>query len=80
MAYAMEFQEKAVAFCTWRVNAVLARHQSTGSNGSAKDLGIDVPGHLRLTGASLELRATDGSTEIEARDDVIVQAETIHLN
>jgi hypothetical protein len=46
----------------------------------SKDLGIDVPGHLRLTGASLELRATDGSTEIEARDDVIVQAETIHLN
>jgi hypothetical protein len=36
MAYAMEFQEKAVAFYTWcRVNAVLARHLSTGSNGSA---------------------------------------------
>lgn len=46
----------------------------------SKDLGIDVPGHLRLTGATLELRATEGSTEIEARDDVVVQAETIHLN
>lgn len=46
----------------------------------SEDLHVDVPGHLRLTGRTVELQATEGSAEIEAHDDVVVRGETIHLN
>jgi hypothetical protein len=46
----------------------------------SENLDIAAPGHLRLSGRTVELRATEGNAEIEAEDDVVVRGETIHLN
>ena len=47
---------------------------------ASPDLTLDVPGALRLLADQLELRARDGGATIEARDDVEIRGEVIHLN
>lgn len=46
----------------------------------SEDLDIEVPGRLRIRAGELALQAGAGGAEIEARDDVVVRGETIHLN
>jgi hypothetical protein len=47
---------------------------------SSPDLTLDVPGTLRVLADELELRARDGAARIEARNDVEIKGEVIHLN
>lgn len=47
---------------------------------ASDDLTLDVPGALRVEADQLELRARDGTARIEARDDVEIKGEVIHLN
>jgi len=46
----------------------------------APDVSIDLPGKLRLSARSVELVAREGELKITARDDVLVEGETINLN
>jgi hypothetical protein len=47
---------------------------------AGQDLTLDVPGTLRLIADELELRARDGAAKLEARNDVEIKGEVIHLN
>lgn len=47
---------------------------------ASADLTLDVPGTLRMLADQLELRARDGAAKIEARNDVEIRGEVIHLN
>ena len=44
------------------------------------DLTLDVPGALRLLADRIELRARHGGVTVDARDDVALRGEVIHLN
>jgi hypothetical protein len=44
------------------------------------DVGIEVDGALSLEASAIRMRATRGDFDIEARDDVVVRGELIHLN
>lgn len=46
----------------------------------AGDVGIELPGKLRLDAEEIELRARRGQVRIKASDDVIVRGEIIRLN
>lgn len=47
---------------------------------ASSDLTLDVPGALRVLADQIELRARDGGAKIEARNDVEIRGEVIHLN
>lgn len=44
------------------------------------DVGLEVDGAFSLTARSIQLSATGGDARVEARDDVVVRGELIHLN
>jgi len=47
---------------------------------AGEGLTLDVPGALRVLADQLELRAREGAAKIEARNDVEIKGEVIHLN
>lgn len=47
---------------------------------ASPDLTLDVPGTFRLSAAAIDLRADEGMVKVQARDDVQIQGEVIHLN
>lgn len=45
-----------------------------------QDVSVELPGSLRLSAKSVELVAREGELKMTARDDVVVEGETINLN
>ena len=46
----------------------------------SRDVGLELPGELRIRAASIKLEAEQGNVEVKASDDVVVQGEEISLN
>ena len=44
------------------------------------DVGLELPGELRIKAAAIKLEADRGNVEVKASDDVVVQGEEISLN